>query len=144
MIKCIVAIDDKRGMANDKGIPWHLPTDLKYYRNQTKQGAILMGYGTYVEFDHPFHDRLNYVASSRDEELRDGFEKVADARQFLKDIKEDVWVIGGARLIEMTLDLIDEIHITQLEGDFHCTKFFPEFKDKFKLVSETDPATENK
>ncbi len=143
MIKAIVAIDSKRGMANDKGIPWHLPSDLKYYRSKTLKGSIFMGYGTYVEFDHPFHDRLNYVAIPDDIELRPGFKRVGDARQFLKSFKKDIWVIGGAGLLQETLDLVQELYITQLDQDFKCTKFFPEFKKDYKLVSETKPATEN-
>ncbi len=143
MIKAIVAIDNRRGMANDKGIPWHLPSDLKYYRNQTLNGAILMGYGTYKEFAKPFHDRLNYVANPEKVDLKPGFKCVTDARQFLKDFKDDIWVIGGAGLIHEIMDLIEELYITQLQADFKCTKFLPEFKDKFELASESDPITEN-
>ena len=143
MIRAIVAIDEKRGMANDKGIPWHLPSDVKYYREQTSKGAILMGYGTYVEFKHPFHNHVNYVATTKDEKLREGFEPVKDARQFLQEFKGDIWNIGGAGLLAHTLDLIDELHITQLQADFDCTKFFPAFKDKFTLTSESEPITEN-
>lgn len=141
--KAIVAIDSKRGMAGDHGIPWHLPADLAYYREKTSEGAILMGYGTYVEFKQPFHNRLNYVATTGDETLRAGFEPVHDARAFLTDFKEDIWVIGGAGLLAHTLDLLDELYITQLQGDWHCTKFFPEFKDKFELAHETEPQIEN-
>lgn len=143
MIRSIVAIDSKRGMADDKGIPWDLPTDRKYFVDQTATGTILMGYGTYLEFKTPFHGHTNYVATNRHEQLRPGFLPVADVRKFLQDAKEDVWNIGGAGLLATTLEYVDELHLTQLEGDFHCTKFLPEFKDKFSLVSESEPHTEN-
>ncbi len=143
MIRAIVAIDSKRGMANDKGIPWDLPTDRAYYRKNTENGIILMGYGTYVEFSKPMHGRTNYVATSKDEQLREGFEAVTDARGFLQKAEEDVWVIGGAGLFASTLDLIDELYVTQLEGDFGCTKFFPEYKDNYELASASEPKTEN-
>jgi len=145
MIRAIVAIDEKRGMADDHGIPWRekVPKEIQYFRDQTSKGEILMGYGTYVEFSKPFHDHLNYVATSKDEELREGFEKVTDVRTFLADFKADLWNIGGAGLLSQTLDLHDELYISQLKGDFGCTKFFPEYEDMFELASAEDWITEN-
>ena len=46
-------------------------------------------------------------------------------------------------MFESTIDLADELYITQLDGDWHCTKFFPEFRDKFELKSALSPQTEN-
>lgn len=145
MIRAIVAIDEKRGMANDKGIPWRdkVPKEIAYFREQTSSGDILMGYGTYAEFKKPFHDHINYVATNNDEALREGFKPVKDAREFLTNFKGDIWNIGGAGLLAHTLDLHDELYITQLKGDFGCTKFLPEYKDKFELASASDWVTEN-
>lgn len=145
MIKFIAAIDEQRGMANDYGIPWQgkIPKDVKHFRDKTSNSVVLMGFSTYVEFTEPLSDRRNLVASSQNQPLRDGFELVLDARDFLKKSKEDVWVIGGAGLFAQTIDLADELHLTQLEGEFGCTKFFPPFKDRFTLVSESDSITEN-
>lgn len=132
-------------MADDHGIPWRekVPNEIQYFRDQTSKGEILMGYGTYVEFSKPFHDHLNYVATSKDGALRDGFERVADVRDFLANFKGELWNIGGAGLLEQTLDLHDELYISQLKGDFGCTKFFPEYKDLFELTSAEDWVTEN-
>jgi dihydrofolate reductase len=145
MIRAIVAIDEKLGMADDNGIPWSgkVPKEVAYHREKTSQGDILMGYGTYVEFKKPFHDHLNYVATNKEEELREGFKKVTNAREFLQNFKDDIWNIGGAGLLDHTLDLHDELYITQLKGDFNCTKFFPQYKDKFELASAEDWVTEN-
>jgi len=146
MIRAIVAIDERRGMADDHGIPWRekVPKEIAYFREQTSKGDILMGYGTYVEFKKPFHEHVNYVATNKDEKLREGFEPIKDARDFLKNYSgELIWNIGGAGLLEHTLDLHDELYITQLKGDFHCTKFFPEYKDKFEMASAGDWITEN-
>lgn len=146
MIRAIVAIDEKRGMADDHGIPWRekVPNEIAYFRKQTSTGDILMGYGTYIEFTKPFHNHLNYVATNKDEQLREGFQKVEDAREFMKNYKSDLlWNIGGAGLLDHTLDLHDELYISQLKGDFDCTKFFPEYKDKFELAQADDWITEN-
>lgn len=146
MIRAIAAIDEKRGMANDSGIPWRkkVHQDVAYFREKTSEGDIIMGYGTYLEFNQPIQNHQNYVATNKTENLKPGFIKVSDARQFLKNYQGKLmWNIGGAGLLEQTIVLMDELYITQIEGDFGCTKFFPEFKNTFQLKSESEPIAEN-
>jgi dihydrofolate reductase len=145
MIRFIAAIDSKLGMANDHGIPWQgkVPSDVAYFRDKTLGGTVLMGYGTYREFNDPLPERTNVVASSKTISLLPGFQQTSDARQFLLRAKADVWVIGGPGLFAQTLDLADELYLTRIEGDFGCTKFFPEFISRFKKISSAEPLTEN-
>lgn len=145
MIRFIAAIDEKQGLADAGGIPWQgkIPTDVKYFRDKTLHGNVMMGYGWYKEQQKPLPDRRNLVATTNPEKLREGFELVTDARKFLQETTDDIWVGGGAGLFASTLDLADELYLTQLQGDFNCTKFFPEFKDKFSLKSESEEREEN-
>lgn len=147
MIRFIAAVDSKRGMADDHGIPWQgkVPTDVANFRKKTEGNTVLMGYGTYiVDFKEAILvNRRNLVASMKKVDLRPGFELVQDARKFLRDFKQDIWVIGGPTLFAQTLDLADELYLTQLMAEFSCTKFFPKFQNDFKLVSESDSITEN-
>lgn len=145
MIRFIAAIDTNRGIADDHGIPWQgkIPGDVRYYHEKISTGTILMGYGLYIELTHPYPGGINYVASKKDEELRPGFALIHDAHKFQEETEGDIWNLGGAGLFSSTFDQADELYITQLNQDFQCTKFFPEFKDKFVLKSESDPITEN-
>lgn len=143
MIRCIVAVDSKNGMANDHGIPWDLPADRKYFRDQTKNSIVVMGYGTYAEFAEPLPDRRNIVVSREGTDLRPGFELVVDVFEFLKNSTEDVWIIGGAKLFASTIYLADELYITQLEGEFKCTKFFPKYSEAFRRVDTENSKLEN-
>ena len=145
MIRFIAAIDIMHGLADEYGIPWQgqLPTDVKHFRYKTLHGIVMMGAGWYKEQIKPLPDRRNLVATSSPEPLRPGFEKVTDAHEFLKNAKDDIWVGGGAGLFTSTLDLADELYLTRLDQDFHCTKFFPKFEDKFILKSKSETQTEN-
>lgn len=143
MISAVVAIDEKRGMASGSGIPWHLPSDSKYFIDKIRTGIILMGYGTYPEVKRPFHGRTNYVATSREEQLRPGFEIVHDVNDFLNEATEDVWIIGGPGLLMDTMNRIDTFFITQIYADFNCTKFLPVLDPDFKLTEAQDKLTEN-
>ncbi len=145
MIRFIAALDSKKGLADNNGIPWQgkIPGDVAQFRDKTIGGAVMMGAGWYKEQIKPLPNRRNLVATNTTEELRDGFEKITDARKFLGETKDDIWVGGGAGLFASTLDLADELYLTRIDKDFGCTKFFPNFEDKFTLKSESPPITEN-
>ena len=64
MIRLIAAIDSRRGIATDSGIPWKLPGDTAYFHEKTAKGLILMGFATYSEFAAPLHGRENFVLSA--------------------------------------------------------------------------------
>lgn len=138
-------MDSKRGIATDTGIPWQgqVPGDVAQFRAKTIHSNVLMGSGWYAEQLQPLPMRRNFVATSNPQPLRAGFERVSDAREFLQQFDGDVWVGGGAGLFANTLDLADQLHLTHLDGDWHCTKFFPEFEDRFTLIEKSEPITEN-
>ncbi|MCU1363400.1 MAG: dfrA [Acidimicrobiaceae bacterium] len=147
MIRLIAAVDSELGLADDHGIPWQgkIPLDAKYFNDETTEGIIVMGFRTYQEFDKPLHGRENYVVTRPDSgELRPEFTGVDDLSAFLEGHALDlVWVIGGAGLFAQSLDQADELYITQLDRGFHCTKFFPYFRDAFELVSQLGPHVES-
>jgi dihydrofolate reductase len=143
----IAAVDSHLGIADEHGIPWQgkIPKDTEYFQAQTSRGVIVMGYQTYREFDRPLHDRENYVVSHSDtEELRSGFVAVSNLTEFFEQhAHHPVWVIGGASLFSASLEHADELYLTRLDADFHCTKFFPNFSDAFELVSTAGPHEES-
>ena len=147
MLRLIAATDKERGIANEHGIPWQgqIPTDTTRFHELTSEGIIVMGYATYKEYDTPLHDRENFVVSRRETgDLRTGFVLVADADQFFEEHSDDlVWLIGGAALFEASLPRADQLFLTLLDRDFHCTKFFPDYKDTFELTGDEGPHSEN-
>jgi dihydrofolate reductase len=139
MIRLIAAIDSRRGIATDAGIPWTLPGDSAYFRQKTLRGLIVMGRATYDEFATPLHDRENFVLSTTSTPLRKGFQVVASLNQLLAAHPgEDVWVIGGALVYAETIGQADELLLTQVRGDFDCTKFFPPYRSTFALESTSE------
>ena len=142
MVFAVVAIDEKRGLADDNGIPWDLPTDKKYFRDLVKDKDILMGYGTYVEFTKPMTTGKSFVATSK-AITKSGFIIVDDPTQLLQNAKSDIWVIGGAGLFDAIWQLVDILYVTQIKGDFGCTKFMPVYTDDFVRIKKEIPLIEN-
>jgi dihydrofolate reductase len=145
--RLIAALDERRGMGGKGGIPWQgkIPTDVANFRSLTAEGVVLMGYRTYQEFDAPLHGRDNFVWSRPGgPPMRPGFEAVADIGAFLAARADQVvWVIGGAGLFEQTLPVADELYLTQLEGDFDCTTFFPPYDQGFDRISSGEEHEEH-
>ncbi len=131
MIRLIAAIDSRRGLATDSGIPWNLPGDSAYFREKTSSGLIVMGRATYDEFAAPLHDRENFVFSPHHDPAAPGLcgrDEPRPARAAHPG--EDVWVIGGAAVYAETIGQADELLLTQVTGDFGCTKFFPPYRGR--------------
>jgi dihydrofolate reductase len=142
MIKLIVAIDSYNGIANESGIPWDLPSDSKYYKDKVSTGTIVMGYGTYRKHDKPLHDNPEYVLTSHVEPLRSGFIPIDDIDTFLAK-RRNVWVLGGSGVFEAAIKYADRLYITQVDGNFNCTKFFPSFGHEFELIEKSKIHKEN-
>ncbi len=146
VLRLIAAVDTTLGVADDHGIPWQgkIPTDARHFEEQTTSGVIVMGYGTYEEFAKPLHERDNFGVTRPDTgDLRPGFVSVTDLETFLQVRSDElVWAIGGAALFGATIAKADELYLTQLDRDFHCTKFFPSFSDDFERTSDDGPHVE--
>lgn len=139
MIRLIAALDSRRGIATDSGIPWKLADDTAYFHEKTATGLILMGWATYNEFATPLHDRENYVLTADSGGLRTGFRPIASLDQLATEHPhEDIWVIGGAKVYAETIGEAEELLLTQVVGDFHCIKFFPPYEGEFRLASRGD------
>lgn len=143
MIRQVVAMDEKQGIAKNGSQPWKLPKEAAHFHALTKSkgGVVLMGRTTF-ELIGIMDDRDNYVLTSRTAPIA-GVTLVHDLDSFLAGLTTDLWIIGGAKLYETTLGLADELHITKIATDFGCDSFYPPYEASFKLVSATGQPPEN-
>jgi dihydrofolate reductase len=139
MIRLIAAVDSNLGIGKNGNQPFFIKRDLDRFRELTPGGNILMGYKTYSIIGHPLSDRHNFVAS-KDVKLKiPGCQIVSDVTDFLAKEQGDVWVIGGGQIFAAAISQADELYITQVQGDFDCDTFFPNYKDTFYLADESPP-----
>jgi dihydrofolate reductase len=143
MIRLIAAIDSRRGVATDSGIPWKLPGDAAYFHDKTTTGVIVMGWTTYNEFAAPLHDRENFVLTTHSGLLRTGFRPIGSLDELVTDHPDqDIWVIGGAKVYAENIGEAGELLLTQVVGDFDCTKFFPPYRADFQLSAHGEDQRE--
>jgi dihydrofolate reductase len=146
MIKAILACDQEWGIGKNGALPWpHNSADLKWFKQHTNNSTIVMGRKTWESLPvKPLPNRENIVVTSG---LIKGPDVVVDMRSFYKILpqikfQKDVWIIGGAQLVEHCLDVIDEFYLSRIEGVYNCDTFLPAdlIMDNFNLydAEETD------
>ncbi len=144
MIRLISAIDRKRGIAKGGVQPWCIPSDERYFYEQTTKngGVILMGQKTFEAIGHPLKERQNFVLT-RQERTGEGITYVQDLDKFFNEQKSDVWIIGGESLFAQGIVVADELYLTSIEADFGCDQFFPEYEHVFDLQETSELHTDN-
>ena len=128
-VKAILACDADWGIGKDGNLPWpHNPADLKWFKQSTLNHTVVMGKATCDSLPvKPLPNRVNVVVSSSDILAKVDVLSITDLRRRLSsmDTDQDVWIIGGARLIEGMMDYIDEFHLSQINGTYNCDTFLP-------------------
>ena len=135
----IAALNLKRVIGNDGKIPWHLPEDLKRFKNITTGHTILMGRKTFESLGRTLPNRRNVVITKSEIPNIETYNSIEIALENLKN-EEKVFVIGGGEIYSQMLSKADEIYLTIVENNLNGDTFFPEYKDlidkKYKLVFE--------
>lgn len=109
-MKAILAMTPNGGIGLNNQLPWDsLEGDLKRFKELTTGQTIVMGRSTWESLPKkPLPNRKSVVISSSGLDLPEGVEQI----RAIEDIPEDVWIIGGAKLFDSTIHLVDEIHLT--------------------------------
>lgn len=128
-----VAFDGTIG--NQGEIPWHLPTDLKFFKEKTMGHSVIMGRRTFESIGKPLKNRLNIVVSSAKERLPSPTVIVKTIPAAFKAAKvfgqRDIYIIGGEQIYRQTIDLADELYITHISKEFNGDTKFPPIPDRF-------------
>lgn len=146
MISMIWAMDESRLIGNGDKIPWHIREDLLYYKARTKGQTVLMGEATYYSLKgyyktKPLPYGKIYVASLNPKAEFTDATVVADLDSFLREVREDIWIVGGATVYRLSLPYADRLYISYIKGTHEGDTYFPEIDfSRFRLVWEEESA----
>ncbi|MFA6541953.1 MAG: dihydrofolate reductase [Bacteroidota bacterium] len=121
----IAAINKKRVIGANGKIPWHIPEDVKRFKELTMGHAVLMGRKTYDSIGKPLPGRRNVVITSRNLPEVEHYPSVDRALAAVAT-EEQVFVIGGGELYRQTIDKADELDLTIVENEATGDIYFPE------------------
>jgi dihydrofolate reductase len=144
MIKVIVAISKNRVIGNSNKLIWHLPADLKRFKEVTTGHPIVMGRKTYQSIGRPLPNRRNIIIT-RDEEFEvEGCEVVNSIEEALLLTNSDCFIIGGGEIYKQSMHLAEQIYLTQVDENFDGDTTFPELDPTWYVSKKEDFSSDEK
>ena len=138
IIAAIVAIDLNHAIGKNNQLLWHLPADLKFFKQTTMGCPIIMGRKTYQSIGKLLPGRKNIIISRNEDFKIEGSEIYQSLNAAIsKCDSEKVFVIGGAEIYTLAMPMIKELYITIVKNKFDADTFFSKINtSQFNLVWE--------
>jgi len=130
-ISIVVAMAANGVIGQNNELPWHLPADLKHFKQTTMGKPILMGRKTWESIGRPLPGRTNIVITRDSTYSAAGCIVVhsVDAALTAAGEQDEVMVIGGAQLYRRLLPYAETIYLTRIHERFDGDTRFPEIPD---------------
>ncbi|WMJ74447.1 dihydrofolate reductase [Cytophagaceae bacterium ABcell3] len=122
LISTIVAVSENNVIGKDNQLIWHLPKDLKHFRNTTLGHHVIMGRKTFESMGKPLPGRFNIVVTRNSNFKPEGC-IVTDSPEKALDIarkagETEAFIIGGSSLFNTYLDTADKLYLTEVKASF--------------------------
>lgn len=143
MVSAIVAYDSMFGIGRNGTLPWHIPDDLKWFRETTWGNTVIMGRRTRESIGKRLIGRTNIVLTSGDVidysrlrgisnsfevdiEMNSLYDAIILSRTFLPN--QRIFIIGGETVYREGIEkgFIDAAYVTRIPGDYRCDRHFPD------------------
>ncbi|HIP32104.1 MAG TPA: dihydrofolate reductase [Crocinitomicaceae bacterium] len=133
----IVAMDKARGIGKNNDLMWHLPADMKFFKETTTGHIVLMGrknFESIPEKYRPLVNRDNIILTRNTSYSAEGCTIIHDMKEvvdlFSAFDERTLFIIGGGEIyrLAMEADMIDEMIITHVNENYDADTFFPPFE----------------
>jgi dihydrofolate reductase len=116
ILSIIVAADEQGAIGLSGAMPWHLPADLRYFKQTTLGHPVVMGRKTYEAIGRPLPGRRNVVISRQADYVAEGCEVCRSIEEALSLLPEadEVFIIGGAQIYRQAWQSADRLYLTRV------------------------------
>lgn len=146
IVSLIVAVAENLGIGKNNDLLWHLPKDMKFFKETTSNHHILTGRKNYLSIPkkfRPLPNRVNIVLT-RDLNFNEPNciikHNLDDAINFAKENNEqELFIIGGGEIYKqaIALNLVDKMYITHVHTRLEADTFFPKIDlEKWHITCE--------
>ena len=134
MLSIIVAIANDNVIGKDNKLIWHLPEDLKRFKEITTGHKIIMGRKTFESLGRVLPNRKHIILCN-DMQMdlsNENIEILDDISKLDKYIEsdEECFIIGGATIYKLLMPYANKMYITKINQSFEGDVYFPEIKDE--------------
>ena len=134
-------MDRNRLIGSAGRLPWHLPADLRHFKQTTLGKPVVMGRKTWESIGKPLPGRFNIVVTRNENYNARGCTVVASLDQAIRAAGEvsEIMIIGGADLYRQAWSLTERIYLTCIDAVFEGDTWFPDFdRSKWAIEDKTD------
>ena len=145
-ITIVVAIASNYAIGKNNQLLWHLPKDLKHFKDITAGGTVIMGRKTFDSVGKPLPKRRNIVITRQAIDIA-GCEVVnsLDAAMALCKDEAEVFIVGGAEIYRQAMHICNRIYLTIVHHSFDADTFFPEIDyQEWQEMAHEDHLTDEK
>ncbi len=130
-ISIIAAMTNNHVIGKNNALPWHLPADLKHFKNITMGKPIIMGRKTFESIGKPLPGRQNIILTRDKNYHIDGCTIIhsLDELQSCTNAAE-IFVIGGAEIYKQLLPLTQKLYLTFIDTEIDGDSYFPEWQKR--------------
>ena len=144
MLSLIVATGQNNEIGKNHTMPWHLPEDLKYFKEKTNSAVIIMGRKTFESLPKVLPNRKHIVITT-DENYKVDNEMV-EVKHSLEEVVntyahslEEAFIIGGAQIYKQAINYCKKLYITLIYENFEADTYFPKInKNNFVEVYSSE------
>lgn len=137
-ISIIASVGKNNELGSDGNLLWHLPDDLKNFKNVTSGHTIVMGKKTYESIGRPLPDRKNIILTRDVDYEADGCIVAHSPEEILKFVndEDEIFIIGGGEIYKLFLPLANRLYLTEVDGEKEADTYFPSFnKNDWRLIN---------
>ena len=145
----IVAVDKNWGIGINNKLLVSIPSDMKFFRQETMGKVVVMGRKTLESFPNglPLQKRTNIVLTTDRSYAVKGAIIVHDIPELLEELKKyednQIYVIGGGKVYEQLLPYCNLAHVTKIDFAFEADTHFPNLDkmEDWEITGESDEQT---
>jgi dihydrofolate reductase len=142
---------NNRALGNQNKLLWHVPADLKRFKEKTLGHPVIMGRKTFESIlgilGKPLPNRQNIVVTRNPDFHYDGVIVASSLEDALEKVRAlaptEIHIGGGADLYRQALPYVDELYLTLVDDEPEADTFFPEYETQFTVTQEHDIQTHN-
>lgn len=147
LLSIIVAVAENNVIGKDNKLLWHLPADLKFFKQTTLNHTMIMGRKTFESIGKALPGRITIVITGNKNFTADNVIVKHSLKDALDSCKNEgeVFITGGAQIYLEALPYVNKVYLTQVHKRFDGDTYFnPLPESDFKCISNTDYEADEK
>ena len=144
-VALIVAMDREGGIGKNNDLMWHLPSDMRFFKEKTAGQIVVMGrknYDSIPEKYRPLPNRENVILTRNSSFEAENCQVFNSMEACLEHYKNEtdriVFIIGGGEIYRQALEMncVEEMFITHVDKVYDAETFFPKFDESKWAITE--------